>query len=727
MKKSIKNNNNNNKTKKKLCFKNDNQVLLYCNKSKIQLKSFEDEYEKTEAFKKSQRTNNIEKKIIELFKIPFAPSNITPRTDYYNYINTRWIESISLDKKANYIVQVDSFRIVQYNVYNQLEELIKNYIKNNNTKLSKEISNLSKSSHSLLTKAQTLIYINNHIKTYDKLCENKDNLWKFLAILNKNEITAVSSPFVFALNCDAKDSKVYRSHINMPSFSLIDINVYFDDGTDVQYKNKIKTKFNKYVDDLFNFWFGKNHGYNVEDILDIETQLITTLNCNNRIENTEYYNKVHKTDSKSKYGFDWQTFSKELGFKNTPDFFITPSLNYLKCCSELLINEWNKTKFRTYFIYTYIKQISRFNKDSRVILFDFFNNFIQGQEADMTIETFSIFIMSLGFNTFLTNEYLDHYANKDNIEYVKTFASDLLRIYKRIINRNTWLTYKTKQYALKKLEHLKLVIGVPDKLREDPLLSYNPNDVWENITKITKWRSDKLIQLEGKEIIDIPIIDWAQSPPKFISKQSYNVNAFYIPTENTIYIPQAYMQKPFIDLGERGIEYNLAYIGFTISHELSHSLDDTGSKYDYKGNLNDWWTPIDKKRFKEKIKDVITQYEKCAADDGINFDATDSVGESLADISAIAICEEYLQDFQDYHNDVVPIRHLSYRAFFVYVAQSSRQKISKKAINAQLKTNPHPLEKYRVNVPLSRLKLFIATYGIKKGDKMWWPRQDTIW
>jgi predicted metalloendopeptidase len=233
--------------------------------------------------------------------------------------------------------------------------------------------------------------------------------------------------------------------------------------------------------------------------------------------------------------------------------------------------------------------------------------------------------------------------------------------------------------------------------------------------------------LEGKPLIDIPEMDYTQFPPKFVGKQSYIVNAMYTPSDNSIYVPLAYLQKPFIDLDERGIEYNLANIGFTLCHEMSHSLDDMGSLYDHRGNLFDWWTLADKKVFKRKQANVVKQYEFFAKRDGIIFDAQPSVGEDLADISGLAICQEYLRDFQDKNEDIAPIRKLSYLAFFVYFAYQQRQKISKRAINAQLHTNPHPLDKYRTNVPLSRLKLFKAIYTISKKDKMYWPTMDTIW
>ena len=209
--------------------------------------------------------------------------------------------------------------------------------------------------------------------------------------------------------------------------------------------------------------------------------------------------------------------------------------------------------------------------------------------------------------------------------------------------------------------------------------------------------------------------------------QAYIVNAFYMPSKNGIYIPLAYLQKPFVDLEERGIEYNLSTIGYTLAHEMSHCLDDMGSKYDYKGNLFDWWTPKDKKMYKRIIDDVIAQYEMYAARDGIKFDASIGIGEDMADISAMWICEEFLSDFQMKNEDIPAIAYLSFKAFFTYFAVNQKQFVYKKALNAQLKTNPHPLDKYRTNIPLSRLRLFRSMYNVKKGDGMWWYNVCAIW
>jgi predicted metalloendopeptidase len=416
-----------------------------------------------------------------------------------------------------------------------------------------------------------------------------------------------------------------------------------------------------------------------------------------------------------------------MGFKKVPESFVTSNVNYLLCGTKLLLEKWNSPQWKAYWVYIYIRQMCRWDEKGWFNLFDFQGEFVSGQEASVEKSIKSILHMAALFNTFLTNEYISRYNNIQAINYVKTMAEDLKTVFMRIIQRNKWMQPKTKKKALEKLKNFKLTVGSPELLRDDPLLDYKKDDPWGNLVKKNEWRHQRAIELVGKPVIDIPVIDYSQIPIKLIGTQAYVVNASYTPTENGIYIPLGYIQKPFVDLDERGLEYNLSRIGFTIAHEMSHSLDDWGSKYDEFGRLNDWWTEEDKKQFAKIQQDVIKQYETFALYDGIKFDAEPSIGEDLADISGLQICQEYLRDFQLKNEDILPVQSLSFEAFYVYFAVQSRQKLSKKAIIAQLKTNPHPPDKYRCNVPLSRTRVFRAIYDVKKGDKMWWHSTNSVW
>jgi len=714
------------------------QITELCKNSAKTYEPFEDKIE--ELFKKNKiniiaTSYNLEKQIIADLKKAVNPKNIKPNEDFYSYINDRWISDYELSNEKKYIIQVDDFRIIQDKVYRELIDIIKEYISNPSTRNSKKakcIRNAFISFTHYNTIEQTREKANSVLNFIDTLFADKNNIWKLLAFVNSNEIISWGAPFVWSLNPDDKNPDVYKCYLDPVQLSLIDINIYFDDPTDtedtIKYKKNYKKNFFEYLNNLFDLAFGNHHGFNVKDIFDVEIEILNAMSCELIKDiDPDNYNIVTREEAKIHFQFDWAEFCKHLGFKKIPDKFITSNINYLLCGTKLLLEKWNTPKWRTYWIYIYIRQQCRWNQKGFINYFKFEGQFVRGQQKYIDNYIRTVFFMGFLFNTFLTNEYTSRYTNSKAINYIKTMEEDLKIVFSRILKRNKWLQPKTKEKALKKIETLNLTIGSPELLGEDPLLDYKNNDAWGNLVKMAEWRHMKAINLVNKPIVDIPVIDWSVIPPKFVGSQAYVVNAYYTPSKNSIYIPLGYIQKPFIDLDERGIEYNLSRIGFTIAHEMSHALDDWGSKYDETGKLNNWWTEKDRKVFEKIQKDVIKQYEVFAAYDGIEMDAEPTIGENLADISGLAICQEYLRDFQLRNQDVLPIQALSFEAFFIFFAINSRQKISKKAILAQLKTNPHPLEKYRCNVPLSRRKVFRAIYNVEKGDKMWWHSTNSIW
>ena len=668
--------------------------------------------------------------LIKIFHTPYAPSKITPRSDYYTYINYSWLsgEAKELQKTNKFYTQIDSFRMVQERVYYEIIDIVKNFIHVDKGRKAQEIKDVYTSFLNLNEKIAEK-HMKETVITIDKFIQ-KNDLILFLAYINNNEVVSWACPIVWKMTSDEKNSKVYRNYINEPQLSVYDYDIYIEhteeDQNTKHYKKLFKKKFLKFINTVFNNCLGEKHGLNAQHVWDVEYDLLIAMGCQKVSKTTDnYYNVVTKDDALSKYDFDWNYFSACLGYDKTPSFFICSNLNYLKCVMKLLKENWTTPKWRTYFIYIYLRQLIRLHKTWRNIYYDFFGKFVTGQPRVFPIELEPIFGLSICFNTFLTNEYVERNKKQQVIQYVEDMAQDLLVVFRRIVSHNTWLSPETKKYALLKLEHIKVIVGSPKILRKDPLLDYSGEDPWTNLIKISTWRKNKFLALEGKQVIDIPEVNW--STFKLEGTQAYIVNAFYTPTQNSIYVPLAYLQKPFVDLDERGIEYNLAHVGYTLAHEMSHCLDDLGSQYDYNGNLHNWWTEKDRVIFNQKVENVIKQYETFASYDGVKMDASLSTGENLADISGLAICSMYLKDFQLKKQDINPIKAISYGIFFIYFAFQARQKIYEKAVKAQLKINPHPMDKYRTNCPLARLKLFQSLYNIKKGDKMYWSSTDTIW
>jgi putative endopeptidase len=685
------------------------------------LVAFERDFEETEAYKKLKSTN---KSLVRLLKQKTVSKSLLPQNRFYDFINVVWMRGPDIRSESQkYIVQVDSFRLAQHKIYGQVVDIIKNYIKTNKTTKAQQLDNIFKSSMRLLDDSQARAHVNRYITYLD----NTTNPWTFLGTMNKNEIISFGLPLVFSLNPDEKHSKVFRCGINGPQLSLVDFTVYDDNDLDVSYRARYRREYMAYIERLFVAFLGKNHGLKARDVFDVEVQLLVAMGCNGIKEDPDsYYNKVTGAEAASKYGFDWATFSKALGFGVAPEFFITGSLNYLKCGSELFVKEWKSEKWRAYWVYIYARQVARFHRSWRNIEFDFCGKFMRGQDAPLPREFMPVFCAAFAYNTLLTDEYLRVYANPQAIQYVKNVLTDLVIIFRRKLERNTWMQPSTRKSAIKKLDHFKIDVGSPPELRADPDIEYNSTDIWENFSKIVAWRTKQACLSEGGPVVDVPIIDWGNEPIKLVGTQAFVANASYTPSQNGIYIPMGYIQPPFLDMAERGIEYNLSQVIFTCAHEISHSCDDMGSQYDYQGNLNNWWTPEDKRIFKRKQNDVIRQFEEVAASAGITYDASMAVGECIADINGLSLCVEYLRDFQEKNGDVTPIRNLSYKAFFIYFAVQSRQHISRRALAGQLKSNPHPPSWMRCDIPLSRIELFRDMYNIKQGDGMWWHNTDTI-
>ena len=687
------------------------------NKSAKHLKTYDQKYK---AFLKKNFREDKLSKIVNKVK-----------NDYYSYVNDEWFKEHDIEKNSpNYYVQYDSFRITQEKVYYKLIDYVETFIKANpRSKQAIAISKVYKSLSTDTTK-QTLLHVDAVINELNGFVTN-DDMYGLLAMVNSNETIAWCSPLQWTLRPDEKNVKQYISHLDTGRLALYDYSIYVDmpaDDADIKkYKHLVRKEYLHYIGEVFKILLGPSKAakYNPQDVLDVETNLLTVLGCDEHIKSDpNFYNKISAHELESKYALDWTTFTKKLGYSHPPENIIVGDLNSVKCAVRLLKEQWKSPQWQTFWLFIQFKQMIRFEDSMRHVHYNFFNKFLEGQPAQMPSKIYPIFGLSLLFNTFLSEQYVDHNYNPLYVNYVKHLVADLKELFIQKIKVNDWLSPSTKKAALSKLEKLVITVGKPTNLRYDPLFAYVDNDPLYNVGLLLRWKHKKFIQLEGKSVVDIPDFDW--NVFKITGTQCYMVNAYYRPDSNSIYVPLAYLQKPFIDLKERGLEYNLVYIGYTLGHELSHALDDSGSKFDADGNMNNWWTDADRKVFNDKMKDIIKQYEVFAARDGIKFDASMSVGEDLADISGMALVEAYLLDNQVVNDESTLLKKMNLAKFYMNFAIGGQQKIYKQAIKAQLKMNSHPLEKYRCNCPLSRLELFKTIYDIKKGDGMWW-KSDTIW
>jgi predicted metalloendopeptidase len=113
------------------------------------------------------------------------------------------------------------------------------------------------------------------------------------------------------------------------------------------------------------------------------------------------------------------------------------------------------------------------------------------------------------------------------------------------------------------------------------------------------------------------------------------VNAFYSSIKNGITFPAAILQAPFFDRTfPKALNY--AAMGSVIGHEITHGFDDSGSQFDARGNLFNWWDTETEKRFKNLTKCIIDQYGSYEVEGtGLKINGILTQGENIADNGGI--------------------------------------------------------------------------------------------
>lgn len=677
------------------------------------------DYVKVPVFTKKQKKEetmvvgkSIDTELIELFKL--RDSKLSPKEDFYTYVNELWlknVENLAKYKKTFYVKQ-DNIRIIQENTAYSLLKVLK--LNPNQKKVFQSFKQID-SSH--MTK---------HISELkESLAEifSRDNFYELMTFMHKNPLFSTSFPIIWEMNANLKDTQFYCNTLSSCELTFFDFAFYEkippSDKKRHDYQIELYKKVKIYIDDIFKC-LGMDVSY--EEILDCEKTLSQCFDGTLK-EDDNGYNKI--SSESQNLGFDWKLFTQTMNFPSTPSWYIVSSTNYLHNVMKLM-REWNTPKWHNYWYYICMKQMIKFSKSLSKIDYEFNGKFISGVVEPFPDDLRGLRGLTMCYNTFLSKQFSQHFCDENVIKYVTNLAEDLRNTFLGMLSRNKWLAPSSKKEAIKKVKHLKFTIGTIKSLMPDPEIDYT-NDVWQNLKLQHLYYFSKLITLTNKPFIrDSRNINWQKYPPTFTGNQNYIVNAFYTPSENGIFIPLGIMQKPFVVLDE-SFEYNLSSIGYTIAHEMSHSLDNLGSKYDYKGNLKNWWSKNDKKHFDKYIEDVVDEYEKFAKEDGIIWNATNSVGEDLADISGLFILEEYLRNKVYLNNEYLEIDILKLKLFFTYFAIQNSQGVYKGAIPMLLITNPHPLNKYRVNCPLARIKLFQYIYNIKPGDKMYWKNTNKLW
>lgn len=287
---------------------------------------------------------------------------------------------------------------------------------------------------------------------------------------------------------------------------------------------------------------------------------------------------------------------------------------------------------------------------------------------------------------------------------VKAVAEKVRQSIMTGIESNTWLNPKSKAGAIKKIKTAKLQLIQPNTDKEwdfRPIVKLSNEHRYENGSRLAE-ASHKVAFKHLREGVNQ--LAWGMSP--------LTVNAYYSPDKNKFVLPIGILQYPFF-VKEGDLTENLGAVGAVIGHELGHSIDDEGSKFDSDGKLNQWMAEEDVQKFRERGMKMIQQFNKI----GHNGELTQ--GENIADLVGLTFA--YNAAFPKNEGKVE-----DKKKFFVAYGRVWCNVAREKAKEMQLKTDPHSLGFARINEQVKHQKGFQEAFSCKKGDGLFIDDADRI-
>ncbi|HZQ18146.1 MAG TPA: M13 family metallopeptidase [Terriglobales bacterium] len=285
------------------------------------------------------------------------------------------------------------------------------------------------------------------------------------------------------------------------------------------------------------------------------------------------------------------------------------------------------------------------------------------------------------------------------------------------IQQLDWMSPETKKQALVKLHAIEDKIGYPNHWRDYSSVNIVRGDALGDAYRSGEFELRRQMDRIGKPV---DRGEWLMTPP--------TVNAYYDPQLNTINFPAGILQPPFFD-NNVDDAVNLGAIGMIIGHELTHGFDDEGSKFDPQGNLRNWWTADDAKKFKAREQCISSEYSGFEATPGTKLNGDLTLGENTADNGGLRIAYMTMENSPDAKKsaDSKTDGLTPEQRFFVSYGQVWCSNMTPEVLRFLAQANPHSPPQARINGVVSNMPEFQKAFSCKKGQPMVRENQCRVW
>lgn len=661
----------------------------------------------------TQETKTVNKEPLkeEGLNLSYMDTSVRPQDDFYNFVNGGWMKTAVIPSdKASW----GSFNALREDVDIASLEIL-------NKVLSEKYAANSEGE-----KIQSLYgsFIDWNKRNADGISPVQSDLEKIEAIKSVSQLESYlmeatlkgNNPFYsWRVGADMKNSVMNAVYLGGPSLGL---------GRDYyQKENEANTKtleeYKKYVASLMQVLGTKNSEQSASRIVAFEKKLAAYLLTleQNRDANLRYNPKNTSELNDLVKAVNLQMYLQKVGVDT--DKVIIGELNYYKNMDSWFTAQ-NLPLIKEYMKYEILNSNAG-SLDQRMddLKFDFYSKYLQGQKEQRSMDKRGLAVVNGVLGEAFGKLYVEKHFSPEAKTKMLVYVDYLKKSFKNHIDNLDWMSQETRKKAQEKLSKFKVKIAYPDKWKDYSKLTLKSptqgGTYFSNLQEISKWNYQKNLDKIGKPVDKT---EWGMSPQ--------TVNAYYSSSNNEIVFPAAILQSPFFSF-KADPAVNFGGIGAVIGHEISHGFDDSGSRFDGDGNLNNWWGDSDRKNFDEKVSRLAAQYNQYEPVKGSFINGKFTSGENIGDLGGSTVAFDALKLYlKDYGNPGLISNFTQEQRFFMSWATVWRTKSTDKYLTNQVKTDSHSPGYFRSFGPLVNIDGFHEAFNTKPGDKLYKAPEDRI-
>jgi putative endopeptidase len=417
---------------------------------------------------------------------------------------------------------------------------------------------------------------------------------------------------------------------------------------------------------------------------------------------------------------DWDAYLKAVNAPPSVHYIVT-SPDFFRAENKLLeehpLDHW-RAYIRWHLIHGAAPYMNKALLDEN---FDFFARTLGGAQEEEPRWRRCVHAADRDLGEALGQAYVDHAFPPTSKQRTLEMVHAIEKALNADIQGLDWMSPGTKQQAAAKLKGIEDIIGYPARWRDYSAVTITRDSYLHNVNRASSFEFDRWVAKIGKPV---DRTEWDMTPP--------TINAYYSAQLNTINFPAGILQPPYFDSSQDDA-VNYGAVGMVIGHEIIHGFDDQGRKFDAQGNLRDWWTAADGKKYEERGKCISDEYtqEVPEAGDGVKQNGLLTQGEDTADNGGVRLALYALdatlkaqgKSLDDKGSDGWTYR----QRFFLSYANSWCVNIRPQIARLYVTTDPHSLPNFRIDNVVSNLPEFQQAFGCKTGQRMVRANACRVW